>query len=84
MIQVVTLGERCMRTTMIEIGQQIKVIDRLSKQASEASYDKKVLEYLEVRELVLQGLLDDLRDKPTRHLVGKRSSWWDLIGDSNG
>ncbi len=53
---------------MIPIKQQIEVIDVLTKQASEAVYDLRVLELLETRELALQSLFRDLR--ATSHLVG--------------
>lgn len=46
---------------MIDIDKQIKVLDTLTKRASEASYSLKVVDILGTRELVLQSFLDDLR-----------------------
>lgn len=68
---------------MIDIDKQIKVLDTLTKRASEASYNLKVVDILGTRELVLQSFLDDLRDNP-RVVSHHPKSSWELFGGKNG
>lgn len=67
---------------MIPIKQQINVINALTKQSLTASYDKKAIDYLVTRELVLQSFLDDLNKNS--YIVSQKSIFWELIGDKDG